>query len=129
MFTPEWDERFTYEEFFEDSMSDIERKHSLEREKRIGTDIQADFAENGPLSMYLKERRTVARDALKALVNVDPSDSVKVATTQTIIREYLVVVQWVSSRLQNAELAKDAIEEEFVDETDSETDGGMNVEG
>lgn len=94
------------ETFFDENLSDLERKQALHRLKRETVDIERDFAATGPLKSYLDSRREEAKEALRILVDLDPRDGVRIAQAQSSVREYLRVVDWIAGRLDEAVAAE-----------------------
>ncbi len=121
-------EDFSVDEFFGDELSEIERHHLLQRTVREGVDLQQELAKGGPFANYIKARRSAAAAALRALLDVEPTDAINIAKAQIIVREYLVAAEWIAGTLSDAEQARTTIKEDFTTTTDDDnqddTDGG-----
>lgn len=114
-------------DFYDDGLSDIEtvskaeRQRQLQRQVRESKDMLHAIENDGPLGKYLQFRRTIARQALQALVEIPPEAAVKIAAAQAEIREFLRVGEWVLSELSAAEEAEQEIKEEFGNEDGQDT--------
>lgn len=112
---------FDNDAFDDDVMSDIERRHDLERKIRVGAQIRLDIEQSGPLAGYLRDRRRLALGALSSLASTDPQNAIEIAQAQAVVREYLNVRDWIGEHLTAGEQAKATIRDEFDDETEDET--------
>lgn len=112
---------FDNDQFEYDVMSDVERRHDLEREVRVGTQIRRDIEQSGPLAGYLRDRRQLALGALSALVSADPQNAIEIAQAQAVVREYLNVRDWIGENLTAGEQAREVIRDEFGDGTEDES--------
>lgn len=108
--------------FFADSLTEMERRHALERAGRISAEIQIDLETGGPLALYAKGRREDATAAMQELAIVDPKDAVGIAMLQATVREYLRVCEWVSARGEEAAEAERIIKREYPDEQGPDPD-------
>lgn len=104
------------ESFFEDSLTDIQRRHALARVTRVAADIQLDLESKGPLALYVKARQGEAAEALRVLVGIDPTNAVGVAQAQATVTEYLRVCDWIGGWMEQGEAADATIKEEFGDD-------------
>lgn len=111
---------FDNDQFEDDVMSDVERRHDLEREVRVGAQIRRDIEQSGPLAGYLRDRRRLALGALSNLVSTDPEDAIAISKAQAMVREYLNVRDWIGENLTAGEQAREVIRDEFGDETEDE---------
>jgi hypothetical protein len=112
-YSDEEQEALSDDEFFDSGLRDLERRRELEMQSRLGTDIQADLRESGPLYLYVLSRRKEAAEALRVLVTIDPADARAIQAAQAEVHEYLRVFEWVHLRAQDAEHADATINEEF----------------
>ena len=101
------------DDLFEDGLSDLERRRDLEQSVGLALDIDRDLAGNGPLFLYLKDRRATARGALEALVSVDPKDAVEVSRLQTLVTEYLRPCHWIASKREEGRQDAATIKEDY----------------
>lgn len=104
---------FGEDELAEETLSEIERRNELERDGRIGAEVYLDIVENGPLGLYLKERRQLAKDALLRLAEINPKDGIAIAEQQAVVKEFLIVTRWVRSRIDAAIDAEQTIKREY----------------
>lgn len=93
------------EEFFDEELSNIERRKALESAERVAADIEHDLNISGPLALYVQSRKREASESLRVLVNLDPSDAVAVAMAQQSVKEYLRAIDWI---YKSVEAARDA---------------------
>lgn len=100
------------EEFFDDELSNIERRSALERAERVAADIEQDLSATGPLALYVQSRRQEAAESLRVLVNIDPKDAVAVAEAQQSVKEYLRALDWIYRSMEAAEDAARAKSED-----------------
>lgn len=100
-----------------ETLDELQRKHELERTGRVAADIIIEIEDKGPLGLYLKERRDLAKDALLSLATIDPKDGVTIAQRQEIVKEYLRLSRWIRARLSEAKAAHEIIEREYGDAT------------
>ena len=107
------EEEDAFEQFFDEGLTDLERRRALEIAGRVAADIEIDLQEKGPLYLYVQARRDQARDALRALVSVDPKDAVSVVRMQTTVAEYLKVFDWIRGCMDEAENAEAIIKEDY----------------
>lgn len=101
------------DDLFEDGLSDLERRRMLEQSVALAQDIDRDLASNGPLFLYLKHRRAKAREALEALVSVDPKDAPAIARLQSLVAEYIAPCHWIAAKRQEGAQDAQTIKEEF----------------
>lgn len=99
--------------FFDESLSDLERKELLQRTTREAAEIEIDLANGGPLASYIRSRRGEAKEALRVLVTTNPKDGVSIAMAQSQIAEYLRAIGWMIARLDEGEAADQLIESEY----------------
>ncbi len=98
---------------FDSSLRDLEERQALERANRLAANIEIDIEQNGPLGQYIKFRRQDACEALKVLAEIDPKDAVSVALAQSVVREYLRAVSWVSASIEESEAADEIIKRDY----------------
>jgi hypothetical protein len=103
------------ENFFDENLHDVERRQALQRIKRKSVDIERDFAAQGPLKGYLDSRREEAKEALRILVDIEPTDAVRIVQAQSSVREYLRVVDWIASSLDEAVQAEAELDDDQKD--------------
>lgn len=102
--------------FFEDGLSDIQRRHALARITRVAADIQLDLESKGPLALYVKARQQEAAEALRVLVDIDPSNAIGISQAQSTVKEFLRACEWIGGWMEQSEAADAAIKEEFGDD-------------
>lgn len=78
----------------------------LEKRNRRAADIILDIQDRGPLYHFLSDRRAHAIQALLSLIDIDPRDSVSIARLQAEARSWTDAVDWMSTRLEEADDAK-----------------------
>ncbi|MCA8919864.1 MAG: hypothetical protein KDB32_12360 [Planctomycetes bacterium] len=114
-----------YEEFFDGGMTEIERLHALQSKARSGVDLLNEIGPGTPFGQYIRLRKKLAANALVNLYSADAKDAVQITQYQQIVREYLILVDYVNETLTAAGMARDMIVEEYgPDEAESETYGG-----
>ncbi len=103
---------------FDNTMRDLEQRQALERAGRVAVDIEIDLEQGGPLGLYIAARRQEACEALRVLASIDPRDAVSVALAQSVVREYLRAVNWVSSKIEESEAADEIIKRDYGNDDD-----------
>ena len=101
------------DDLFEDGISDLERRRMLEQSVALGRDIDRDLAGDGPLMLYLKERRVTAKAALEALVTINPKDAPGIARLQSLVNEYITPCHWIAAKREEGRQDAQTIKEEF----------------
>jgi hypothetical protein len=103
------------DEFYDDGLNEIERRHKLERSSREAADIARDLQVRGPLYQYVQYRRKPAIVALNELVNLDPGDVAGIAAAQASVREYLMATEWIDRSVEIGSDATETIQREYRD--------------
>lgn len=118
-----------YEDLFESGMTEIERLHSLQSEVRQGGDVIRELGLETPFGQYIAFRKRHAASALVSLYSGDCNDAPEIARGQQVVREYLMLIEWVSEKLQAANLARDTLANEYGPEPENnvepEDEGGI----
>ena len=116
-----------YEEFFDEGMTEIERLHALQSKARSGTDLLNELGPGSPFGQYVRLRKKMAANALVNLYAADAKDPVQITQNQQVVREYIILVDYVNETLKAAGMARDMIVEEYgPDEAEIETNGGTD---
>lgn len=110
------------DDFFEEGMSDLERKAEAQRKIREADEIEHDLKTGGPLGTYVQIRRKIGLSALRNLVSVSPEDAVNIARLQVEVREYLRVCEWITSEFKDAQMAEHMINTDFGPQDGQATD-------
>lgn len=108
-------------QFFSDSLGDLERRRRLERTGRLAAEIEIDLEESGPLGLYVKSRREEAAEAMRVLAAIDPRDAITITDAQATVREYLRVCDWVAARMEEAVEAEREIKRDYLNEGTDES--------
>lgn len=118
---------FDEEAMFEDGLdflSEVDHRASLEGKSRIAAHITLDLQDQGPLYLYVKQRRTEAIQSLKKLVECDPNDVAAVSQAQAAVREYRKSVEFIYGGLREGEYVERLIREEYGDDPE-QPDGDL----
>ena len=111
------------DEFLSSGVSEIERRHDLQRRVSLGAAVEFQATEpDSVLGMYMADRRRVAVEALVGMVGADPNGAIELAALQHVVQEYLNVRDWVRRHVEEAQTADQMINEDASGPETDDTD-------
>lgn len=119
-----FDEDDAYEEALDGLvLSEAERRGQLERTSRIAAQIMVDLQDQGPLYLYVKQRRARAIQAIRLLVKAKPTDVDTIARMQAEVMEFSNSLDFIHGGLNDGEYVARQIEEEYGNGRRTDEDG------
>lgn len=108
--------------FLDAGLSDLERRHDLQRKVAFGARVEVELTEDSTLRRYMDNRRVRAMEAISRLVATDARDAIAIAREQAIIAEFLTVRDWVRNTIDIANDADETIQREYRGESSDNDD-------
>lgn len=108
-------EEASYFDFVGTTRDRLDHIVHLNQMSRKAAEVMIELQDKGALYDYVLETREEALEALHNLVFVDPENPIEITKLQSVIRRYSDVCAWINSRLEDGEVARDTIKEEFGD--------------
>lgn len=96
-------------------LEEAESLAQLGRHTTLAAQVMFDLQQHGALYQYALQRRTVAKEAIAALIAADAKDAVTIARLQAQARSYVEICDFVEQALIVGRNAEDFIRENFGD--------------
>lgn len=96
-----------------DNLSEIERRHLLEKQGRIAADIELDLQDRGPLYLFVQQARGTAVAAMQLLARIDVNDGPGILRAQASVQQYIQALRFIHGGLEAGQQAEEIIHEEY----------------